>query len=104
MKLNWFGIGLIMSALPAVAEINMNYDDPAAILASLEEAVSTCGEMDANGEVRDEIFGIKMIRLGGTCAIVNGDELDDRVRVFLEEQNLPWAGVGVWVNAPDTSE
>ena len=104
MKWKMFGVGLIMAALPAVAEINMNYDDPSAIRASLEDAVSTCGEMDANGEVRDEIFGIKMIRLGATCAIVNGDELDERVRVFLEEQNLPWAGVGLWVNAPNTSD
>lgn len=100
MKLNLIVAGMIMSAVTAIAETQENYDDPASILASLEDAVSTCGEMDANGEVRDEIFGIQMIRLGDTCAIVNGDELDERVRVFLEEQNLPWAGVGLWVTAP----
>lgn len=100
MKLNLIVAGMIMSAVTAVAETQDNFDDPASILASLEDAVSKCGEMDANGEVRDEIFGIQMIRLGDTCAIVNGDELDERVRVFLEEQNLPWAGVGLWVTAP----
>lgn len=100
MKLNLIVAGMIMSAVTAIAETQENYDDPASILASLEDAVSTCGEMDANGEVRDEIFGIQMIRLGDTCAIVNGDEFDERVRVFLEEQNLPWAGVGLWVTAP----
>ncbi|MGJ8629039.1 MAG: hypothetical protein ACSHXB_18920 [Sulfitobacter sp.] len=104
MKLNLILTGMIMSAVSAAAETQENYDDPEAILTSLEDAVSTCGEMDANGEVRDEIFGIQMIRLGDTCAIVNGDELDERVRVFLEEQNLPWAGVGLWMNAPSTSD
>ena len=104
MKLNLIVAGMIMSAVTAVAETQENFDDPTSILTSLEEAVSTCGEMDANGEVRDEIFGIQMIRLGDTCAIVNGDELDERVRVFLEEKNLPWAGVGLWVTAPAIPE
>lgn len=72
MKIGLIATGLIVIAAHATADAITNYDDPAAILASLKEAATTCGEMDANGEVRNEIFGIEMIRVGETCAIVNG--------------------------------
>lgn len=103
MKIKMKTMALIAMTIGTVAIGETNYDDPQNILAELTALSEECGTMD-DGEVKTEVFGIKLVRIDGTCAIVNGSEIDERVRIFLEEQNLPWAGVGLWATAPITSE
>jgi len=96
-------IALSATFLSTGAMGDTRYDDPSAILAELVGLSEECASID-DGQSQTEVFGIKLIRVGGTCAIVNGGELDERVRVFLEKENLDWAGVGLWVSASGASE
>ena len=96
MALSVFSVGTV-----AVAETN--FDDPAAIMSELTGLSEECASLES-GMSQSEIFGIEVIRVGDTCAIVTGDELDERVRLFLEEQNFPWVGVGIWVTASDARQ
>lgn len=84
----------------AMAETTPISPDLNAVLTELEAVAATCAEM-GDGQVNEEIFGILMIRIGETCVIINGDEIDPQALEFLEEQKLPWAGVGLWVKATD---
>lgn len=103
MKIKMTTIALIAMTIGTGAIGETNYDDPSAIMAELTKLSADCSTIGA-GTSQPHIFGIEIIRVGDTCAIVNGDELDDRVRLFLEEQNLPWAGVGLWVKAHGASD
>lgn len=91
----------IICATAALAETN--YDDPTEIFVELSELSEDCAALES-GASQTEIFGIEIIRVGDVCAIVNGDEIDERVRVFLEEENLNWAGIGLWVKASSSRQ
>lgn len=103
MKIKMMAIAFaaITTGTGAIAE--GNYDDPAAIVTELATLAEDCAKIE-DGQSQAHIFGIKIIRVGDTCAVVMGQEIDERVRIFLEEQNLPWAGVGLWVKAADTQD
>lgn len=94
---------IITMATISFADGDPKYTNPETVLADLRRAVASCAELNENGDTSEEIFGIQMIRVGDTCVIVNG-ELDAHVRVYLEEQNLPWAGVGLWIKATETAD
>ncbi len=99
-KRNLFPITSIAIIFATATVAETSYDDPAAIMAELSKLSEECAELES-GAAQTEIFGIEIIRVGDTCAIVNGDEIDSRVRIFLEEENLPWAGLGIWVKVPN---
>lgn len=96
-KFTTIALAAIIISTGAIAETN--YDDPTAIMAELATLSEECAQID-DGMSQTHIFNIEIIRHGDICAIVMGQEIDERVRVFLEEQNLPWAGVGIWVTTP----
>lgn len=102
MKINMTAIAFAAMTIGTGAVGETDYDDPAAIEAELSTLSKDCAEIE-DGMSQTHIFGIEIIRVGDTCAIVMGQEIDERVRIFLEEQNLPWAGVGLWVTSPPGS-
>ncbi|MDU8928309.1 hypothetical protein RXV86_13010 [Alisedimentitalea sp. MJ-SS2] len=102
MKNTWLAMGVFL-ALPIIALAEQQETDPGVTMDQLLEARTMCDQMNATGEVRTEIFGIQIIRYGGTCVVVNG-ELDEDARSFLEEKNLPWAGVGLWIKATNSTD
>ena len=103
MKTILLAASIITMATISFADGDPKYTNPEIVLADLKQVAANCAGMDEKGGVREEIFGIQMIRVGDTCMIVNG-ELDENVRMFLEKQNLPWAGVGLWIKATEPSD
>ncbi|MEN8951811.1 hypothetical protein [Planktotalea arctica] len=103
MKIKMTTIALTAMTIGTGVIGETNYDDPAAILAELSTLSEDCAKIE-DGQSQTHIHGIKIIRTENICAIVMGQEIDERVRVFLEEENLPWAGVGLWVAASRVSE
>lgn len=103
MKNKTAAMALAVFSVGTVAVSETNFDDPTAIMAELSSLSEDCATIEP-GSSQTHVFGIEVIRVGDTCAIVSGDELDERVRLFLEEQNLPWAGVGIWVTASDARQ
>ena len=75
-----------------------NDEQAHAILVELSSLSEECAKLEP-GEAQTEVFGIEIIRVGDTCAVVNGQDLDPKVQAFLQEENLTWAGVGMWVKA-----
>lgn len=98
MRMTLNAAAMAMIFVPGAILAETNSDDSEAIMSKLKALSEECSSLES-GMSQSEIFGIEIIRVGDTCAIVNGDELDERVRLFLEEQNLLWAGVGIWVKA-----
>lgn len=103
MRMILIAAALVMMVIPGAMLADTNYDDSEAIMAELTGLSKDCASLEP-GSSRTEIFGIQIIRVENTCAIVMGQEIDERVRIFLEEQNLPWAGVGLWVNVSPSSD
>lgn len=103
MKINMIVIAFAAMTTGTGVIAEGNYDNPAAIVAELATLADDCAKIE-DGQSQTHIFGIEMIRVGDTCAVVMGQEIDDRVRAFLEEENLPWAGVGLWVKASDGTD
>lgn len=100
-KLTTIALTAMTIGTGAIAETN--YDNPTVIMAELSKLSADCSTI-GDGKSQTHIFGIEIIRVGDTCAVVMGQEIDERVRVFLEEENLPWAGVGLWVKAHDLTD
>ncbi|MEP1523015.1 hypothetical protein [Ascidiaceihabitans sp.] len=92
---------VLVTGTTALAESEV--EQRASIMAELSSLSEQCSKLES-GEAQTEIFGIEIIRVGDTCAVVHGEEFDARMQTFLEEENLPWAGIALWVKADRTTD
>lgn len=79
------------------------YVDPASVLQELEQFREECARM-ADGEVRQEIFGIEIRRSGTICTVGPG-EVDMNLVEFFGANQVSWAGLQnndtLWVSIED---
>ena len=99
-------VGVVMLATHTMADADPRYQDPANIMADLNQLVEWCSDME-EGDIRREIFDIQFAKHGNRCQFLNG-ELDDHIRSYLSDHKLNWAGVegehGLWVEVTNAAD